>query len=310
MDNIKLGLIGVGKWGTNYVKAIKEINYVDLNYVTSNNDITKNLLNKDCTIENDWRKIISSNNIDGIIVASPPNTHYEILKECIQLRIPVLVEKPFVLKVEDAQKIINFAKRECSLVYVDYIHLHHPAFLKLEQEIKQKNDFIDIKSISGNNGPFRPDVRALWDWAPHDIAMCLKIMEEMPKVNKVCYLQKNFDYIIPGELINIELLFPSGIKANLTIGNLLKMKKKEFFVNYEDYSLIYNSNSKYSLKKIFKNEKDICLYSGYEKPLTNLVQKFANAIVLEKIDFEDLYLSLKVTKLIHEIEINLKLNSN
>ena len=74
MDNIKLGLIGVGKWGTNYVKAIKEINYVDLNYVTSNNDITKNLLNKDCTIENDWRKIISSNNIDGIIVASPPSS--------------------------------------------------------------------------------------------------------------------------------------------------------------------------------------------------------------------------------------------
>tara|TARA_B100001989_G_scaffold85898_1_gene59636 strand:- start:16842 stop:17774 length:933 start_codon:yes stop_codon:yes gene_type:complete len=309
MDNVKLGLIGVGKWGTNYVKAIKGIKNVDLNYVTSNNDITENLLNKDCTIENDWRKIISSNNVDGIIVASPPNTHYEILKECIDLRIPVLIEKPFVLKVEDAQKIINFAKRKYSLVYVDYIHLHHPAFLKLEQEIKQKNDFIDIKSISGNNGPFRPDVRALWDWAPHDIAMCLKIMEEMPKVNKVCYLEKNFDYSIPGELINIELLFPSRIKANLTIGNLLKRKKKEFSVNYEEYSLIYDSNSKYSLKKSFINEKDIYLYAGFEKPLTNLVQKFVNAIVLEKIDFKDLDLSLKVTKLIQEIEMNLKLDS-
>ena len=310
MDNIKLGLIGVGKWGTNYVKAIKEINYVDLNYVTSNNDITKNFLNKECTIENDWRKIISSNNIDGIIVASPPNTHYEILKECIQLRIPVLVEKPFVLKVEDAQKIINFAKRECSLVYVDYIHLHHPAFLKLKQEIKQKNDFLDIKSISGNNGPFRSDLRALWDWAPHDIAMCLKIMREMPKVNKVSYLERNFNYIVPGELIKVELLFPDGIKANLTIGNLLKSKKKEFFVNYEEYSLIYDSNSKYSLKKRLTNEKDICLYTGFEKPLTNLVQKFVKAIVSKKIDFEDLDLSLNVTKLIHEIEMNLKLDSN
>ena len=84
--------------------------------------------------------------------------HYEILKRMHSIKNPVLIEKPLVLKVEDAQEIINFAKRECSLVFIDYIHLHHPAFLKLKQEIKQKNDFINIKSISGNNGPFRSDL--------------------------------------------------------------------------------------------------------------------------------------------------------
>ena len=96
MNKIKLGLIGVGKWGVNYIKTVKEIDYIDLNYVTSNKNISKNLLNNDCKVENDWKKIVSSKKIDGIIIATPPHTHYEILMECINLKIPVLIEKPFV----------------------------------------------------------------------------------------------------------------------------------------------------------------------------------------------------------------------
>ncbi len=37
-----------------------------------------------------------------------------------------------------------------------------------------------IQSVGGAQGPFRPGVPVLWDWAPHDIAMCLDLVGETP----------------------------------------------------------------------------------------------------------------------------------
>ena len=84
------------------------------------------------------------------------------------------------------------------MVIVDYIHLYHPSFLKLISYSKHLGKPFSINTISGNKGPFRDDIRALWDWAPHDIAMCIKLLNEFPKVNKAKYLKRDFNYVSQG----------------------------------------------------------------------------------------------------------------
>ena len=306
--SIKLALIGVGRWGSNYVKTIDSINDVEIVSLTSKKENIKNFLTKDCIVEKDWKKLILAKNIDGVIISSPPHTHYQIIMDCLELNIPLLVEKPFVLKVEEAEKILNLAKRKSTLVLVNYIHLYHPAFLKLIDNLDQYENLKSIESFSGNYGPFREDVRALWDWAPHDIAMCLEIMNQTPKVSRAYFLKKDNDYLIPAELLVIELLFPNKIKANITIGNLLEKKSKRLTINFENVSLIYDPICKDPLIKKTHNEKSISIGTKQEKPLTKLVRKFANLIIEKSHDLHDLELSLKVTKLITESEKLLELS--
>lgn len=49
--------------------------------------------------------------VDGVIVALPPYLHVPVAREIVEMRIPVLVEKPLAPTVEDAQHLINASKK-------------------------------------------------------------------------------------------------------------------------------------------------------------------------------------------------------
>ena len=66
---INVGLIGKGKWGLKLKsKLIKNSN---LKFV--------------CGKKNNYSKLIRENNINWVFVATPNNTHYNIVKKCLKL---------------------------------------------------------------------------------------------------------------------------------------------------------------------------------------------------------------------------------
>ena len=303
---LNLGLIGVGRWGSNFVKTIKNIKNLNLICVTSFNQEIKSSLISKCKLEKEWKKLILTKDLDGVIVCTPPSTHYEILKECIKLKIPVLIEKPFVLSVKEAEEIKTLAEVNSSLVLVDYIHLHHPSFLKLCDLVENHKQILKVHSFSGNNGPFRKDVRALWDWIPHDIAMCMKLFNQIPKVSNAYYLKRDFSKTIPGELLKIELLFESGVNAYITVGNLMEKKSKKFVVEFVDHKLVYQPHSETSLIKVVEDQIFHSFSYNDEQPMFNLINKFSKYIKNRSICFKDINLSFEITKIIEEIEHKLE----
>ena len=50
-------------------------------------------------------------NFDGYVVATPPNTHYEIAKKIIINKKHLLVEKPFTLNEKDAIELHDLSKK-------------------------------------------------------------------------------------------------------------------------------------------------------------------------------------------------------
>lgn len=209
--NIKLGLIGVGNWGLNYLRTVSKIDGVDFVCVTSIKSEFENLIDKNCKVISDWKKLLTLGGLDGVIISTPPHSHYEIIIECLNLGIPLLVEKTLVTDIKQAEMIYGLAREKDVLVLVDYIHLHNHDFLEICKS-KRKSEVKNIISLAGNNGPFRKDIRALWDWTPHDLAMCIKFMNQVPFVSNAYYLKRDFEYSIPSELIFIELIFSGGIK--------------------------------------------------------------------------------------------------
>lgn len=70
----------------------------------------QNLVGSEVSVFKDVRELTNDQNCDAFIIASPNDTHCEILQYLMQFRKPILVEKPLCTTLEDCKIVINRAK--------------------------------------------------------------------------------------------------------------------------------------------------------------------------------------------------------
>lgn len=106
--------------------------------------------------------------LDGVVIATPPDTHRALALRAIKSGIPVLVEKPLALNWEDCEEIILAAELADVPLLVGHIHLFAESFEPLIES--RKTTTIAIGGPQGNH-----DYSALYDWGSHAVAMALAI---------------------------------------------------------------------------------------------------------------------------------------
>ena len=70
--NLNLGLIGAGPWGHNYIRTIDGLDGITLACLASRNPESARLVGPGCKIHQDWREMIKTNDLNGVIIATPP----------------------------------------------------------------------------------------------------------------------------------------------------------------------------------------------------------------------------------------------
>jgi len=121
----------------------------------------------------DYHKILACAEIDAVCVASPTNTHYHITKEALQSGKHVLCEKPLALCAKECGELASLAEAQKKQLMVGHIFIFNHGIMKLK-ELIDSGELGHIQyahSRRTNLGPFRYDVNALWDLAPHDISI-------------------------------------------------------------------------------------------------------------------------------------------
>ena len=307
---IRFGLIGAGKWGINFIKTINKNDKFSLVAVSSRNPSTKNFLKSESIIYEKWQDMLSNLYFDGVIIASPPNTHFEIILECLKRKIPILVEKPITTTLQDAEILLSIIKKDnfSPIILVDHVFLYHPHFIEMKRKIDEYGVINKIKSIGGNYGPFRKDISALWDWGPHDLSICLDLMKEMPIKVYAKTIKKQKIFNQKAELIEAKLLFSNNSVAEIIFGNLMDEKKRTVNLDFKDHILTFSPFNEEILGDfcISKNKK-IPIESDHIKnknltPLENILEKFAKAIISNKEDIADLKLAVNVVNIIEQID--------
>jgi predicted dehydrogenase len=174
---IRLGLIGCGKWGWVYAKSAREAKNAVVTHVhrvsqQHFNDAWVQDFLTEAKVVDDWRDMVNEP-VDAFVVATPPETHAQICAHLLELGRPVMVEKPMTLSVSEALFLQALARKSGAPFLVDHIHLFNPSYLRLRDLYKDAGSpKCRIYSRGGNEGPYRK-YSALWDYAPHDISMCL-----------------------------------------------------------------------------------------------------------------------------------------
>ena len=159
---IRLALIGLGRWGTNIKNTLEAIGGVEV-----------------VTFEKDASPltpvVAKKKGIQAVIVATPGSTHAEVALPFVKEGLPVFIEKPMTTSLKDALKLQEAAQQSGSNVFVGHLHMYNPAYLAAKELVPHVGDTRYAMFEGMNWGPFREDMSAWWDWAPHDISLALDL---------------------------------------------------------------------------------------------------------------------------------------
>lgn len=235
----RLGLIGAGRWGRIYIQTIAALDDVQLARLASRNPASPELVGPQCAVSVDWRELTESGDLDGLIIATPPSLHAEMTIAAVAAGIPVLVEKPLTLGLAEAVMLREQVRTRKGLVMVDHTHLFHPAFEELKRQVAALGMLREIEAEAGNQGPYREDVPVLWDWGPHDVAMCLDLLRESPREVRATREERTTQGSAVAETFRLELEFSSGARARIRISNMME-KTRRFSVRCGAGVLVYD----------------------------------------------------------------------
>lgn len=293
---LRLGLIGAGRWGRNYVRTVASLPQVRLARLASRNPESARLVPADCAIFADWRELLDPRALDGVIVATPPRLHAEMAWRAIDAGLPVLVEKPFTLNVAQARSVRDRAVARGVLVMVGHTQLYHPAYRALKSMQPQYGRIREIRAEAGNLGPYRPDVSVLWDWGAHDVAMCLDLVGAMPSRAGATVVERKSVEDGIGETVEVEFAFPDGASASLRLSNLTQ-KRRRFAVACERALLVYDDLAAQKLV-VTEGGGGRAIGIADDLPLGIAVSEFAEAIAARSRNTTSVELGVRVVEVL------------
>ena len=286
---IKLGLVGTGAWGMNFLKAKAGASGVVLAHVASPH-IADKTLPKDIVRHADWHDLLTLG-LDGLIVATPPQSHAEISAAALDAGLAVLVEKPVTLSVTEAEHLRDLAVAQKGILQVGHIDLHNPAFRAMQDSLPARSEIARISGAWSNAGPWRNDASPLWDWGPHPLACCLTLAGF-----EFSDLQLETESDGQGQLYRLQADF-EDIAVDLTFGNGDTRRQRWMEVESSGHIWRYDDAS-----DIKASEDGRPLVFSTTPPLTAEIERLANAIRAGVSDTADADLGLAVVKMLRQLE--------
>jgi predicted dehydrogenase len=227
----KVGLIGCGYWGKNLARNFAELNALGM--LCDSQESGRDLARKTapgCRVTADLEDLLTAQDIPAVAVATPAETHFDVVQKCLEANKDVFVEKPLALTYEEGAQLVLLAKRKGRILMVGHVLEYHPAVLKL-RELISAGELGKVRYIYSNRlslGKVRREENILWSFAPHDIAVVLRLIGQMPFEVSACggaYLQAN----IPDVTVT-NLLFDNGVRAHIFVSWLHPFKEQRLVV--------------------------------------------------------------------------------
>ena len=130
---IKVGIVGYGYWGPNLVRNFSLIQNCTVAMVSELREERLNILRKNYSnikTTKNYEEIISNNEIDAVVIATPVGTHFELAKKALDNGKHVLLEKPMTGSAKEAEELISISEKKGKVLMVDHTFLYTGAVKK------------------------------------------------------------------------------------------------------------------------------------------------------------------------------------
>jgi len=278
----KLGIIGIGNWGKNLVRELSKIHCIKK---CSSNGNLKNIrwLKKNypsIQYVSDSKEIFADKEINAVIIATPINTHYKIVKKALLSKKHVFVEKPISTNLSEAEELIEIAKKNNLLLFVGHIFIFNEIFKKLIQ-ISNRENITHLNFLWNKFGTFDEDI--FLNLISHDLSIILALFGKPKKIKLI----NKFGVISKCDVVTLILELPNKKTCQIHVNRCSNHKQKHVTIFtqkniyiWDDLSLFKNNKKTNSFKLVFQSKytplEIECKEFVKKLNETNISSEFAN----------------------------------
>ncbi len=186
MGRVKIGLIGLGRWGDVQLSSLSTLLYVDVVAVCSRSEERCRQICNKYRIKKyylDFPEIIQDPEVQAVIVSTEPERHVQPILLALEAGKDILAEKPLALNLKEIDRIIQKAKEKRVIFMVAHTLRFDIRYELLKERIK-KGELGKIVSIYSKRnvwkGLFEQHAQhtPMLETGIHEIDLCRWYMED------------------------------------------------------------------------------------------------------------------------------------
>jgi predicted dehydrogenase len=135
MAKLKLAIIGMGRMGITHYSIINSHPDIEIESVVDPSSLILTMLHKHipANIFSDYNEMFEKTKPDAVLVCTPPNLNYHIIKKAAEKGIHAFVEKPFATLLPEALELTQLYTNNGLVNQVGYVNRFNDVFLKLKE---------------------------------------------------------------------------------------------------------------------------------------------------------------------------------
>lgn len=206
-SNLNIGMVGAGMWGNVHMKTLQADGRAKITWVCDVSEAAAAKAQQAYGIAHttqDYRDLLTADDVDAVVVASPPYTHAEIGLAVMRAGKHLLLEKPMAINEAEIDALVAEAARHPDLVILEGSCRHarmNPkyTFIKNLIDSGKLGEIYHISHRHLGQGTFiEYNPNAPWsmnkalaaggpfiDWGEYDLSFHLGILNDEPELDEV-----------------------------------------------------------------------------------------------------------------------------
>src|SRR5437899_3318488 len=138
MINPRIAVVGTGGWGKNHLRVLSELGV--LTCLCDIDPAKASFWSKKycCTGYTDLKKMLESENLDGVNVCTPTLTHFQVASRILRKGVNVFIEKPMTVSSAEGTQLLELVRDKGQFITVGFIERFNPAVIDAKKAIKDK----------------------------------------------------------------------------------------------------------------------------------------------------------------------------
>ncbi len=241
---VTLAQIGCGYWGPNLLRNFSALPHCCVRYLVDPSEERRRFVERSFPATKaiaDLERVWGDAEIDGVIIATPAGSHFELAKAALEAGKHVFVEKPLATRVAEVDVLAGLARSSKRVVMAGHTFLYNGA-VRYVKGLIDRGELGDIRYIYSqrlNLGRIRSDIDALWNFAPHDVSI---IQYWLGDPQPVSVFRRGIDCVQPGidDVVFLNILYPNKVMANVHVSWLDPQKVRKMVVVGSKQMVVYD----------------------------------------------------------------------
>lgn len=221
MERIRTGVIGLGRMGRHHCRVYASLRESQLMGICDVNPVVAREYGVlyEVPVYPTIEELLD--HVDAVSIATPTPTHFELVKQCLEHKIHVLVEKPITDTVETAEQLARMLDGSGQIVLVGHIERFNPTYLELKKVVE------DLKVLAINFrrlSPYRvsnKDVDVVFDLMVHDLDLSIDLTGKEPAAISAFGMRPFSDGL---DHVSAQLCYAGGPLITLTASRVTEEK--------------------------------------------------------------------------------------